>query len=61
MITSVVTDSVYQKIIDKETTHEAWEALKQKLKHHQKFSSSKFAQIAFTFSCISGEDVSTLN
>ena len=25
MITSVITDTVYQKIMDKETAHEAWE------------------------------------
>jgi len=29
MITSTVSDAVYQKIMDKATAHEAWEALKQ--------------------------------
>ena len=29
MITSFVTDAVYQKVMDKNTAHDAWEALKQ--------------------------------
>ncbi|GFY46267.1 hypothetical protein TNIN_203001 [Trichonephila inaurata madagascariensis] len=40
VIGSTVTDAVYQKIMDKETAFEAWEALK----HLQKISCLKFAQ-----------------
>ncbi|GFU93753.1 integrase catalytic domain-containing protein [Trichonephila clavipes] len=54
MIASTVTDAVYQKIMDKETAFEAWEALKQLLK----ISCLKFAHSFFAFSWAPGEDVS---
>lgn len=44
MIASTVTDTVYQKIKDKETAHETWAALKQHFEVSSKISSSKIVQ-----------------
>lgn len=59
MITSSVTDAVYQKIMDKETAHDAWEALKQQFEATSKDQLFKICTDFFAFNWTSGEDVST--
>lgn len=59
MISSSVTDSVYQKIMDKETAREAWEALKLNFEASSKDQLFKICTEFFAFNWISGEDVST--
>lgn len=59
MITSVVTDAVYQKIMDKDTAYEAWEALKQNFEALSKDQLFKICTDFFAFSFKSEEDVST--
>lgn len=59
MISSSVTDAVYQKIMDKETAHEAWEALKLNFEASSKDQLFKICTEFFAFSWINGEDVST--
>jgi len=56
MITSTVSDSVYQKIMDKESAHEAWEALKQQFEATSKISFLRFVPI---FSLLVGRRVMT--
>ncbi|KPU81756.1 uncharacterized protein Dana_GF21660 [Drosophila ananassae] len=52
MITTAVTDSVYQKIMDKETAHDTWEALKNQFeataKDQNKRNDEKESQEAFS-------------
>jgi len=59
MITSTVSDAVYQKIMDKATAHEAWEALKQQFEATSKDQLFKICADFFAFSWTSGDDVST--
>lgn len=59
MITSSVTDAVYQKIMDKETAHDAWEALKQQFEATSEDQLFKMCTDYFAFNWTSGEDVST--
>lgn len=59
VITSAVTDEVYQKIMDKKTAHEAWEALKQLFEATSKDQLFKICTDFFAFRWMSGEDVST--
>lgn len=59
MISSTVSDAVYQKIMDKTTAKEAWEALKQ---HYEASSQDQVFKVCadfFAFSWVSNEDVST--
>lgn len=58
MITSSVTDEVYQKIMDKETVYDAWEALKQQFEATSKDQLFKICSDIFAFSW-TPEDVST--
>jgi hypothetical protein len=59
MISSSVTDTVYQKIMNKDTAHEAWEALKLNFEASSKDQLFKICTEFFAFSWINGEDVST--
>lgn len=59
MITSAVTDSVYQKIMDQDTACEAWEALKKQFEATSKDQLFKICSEFFSFHWIAGEDVST--
>lgn len=59
MISSSVTDAVYQKIMDKETAHEAWEALKLNFEASSRDQLFKICNEFFAFNWINGEDVST--
>ena len=59
MIATSVTDSVYQKIMDKETELEAWESLKQQFEATSKDQLFKICKEFFAFSWVQGEDVST--
>lgn len=59
MITSSVSDDVYQKIMDKETKHEAWDALKSNFEATSTDQLFKICSELFSFSWISEEDVST--
>ena len=59
IITSTVTDAVYHKIMDKETAHDAWEALKQQFEATSKDQLFKICTDFFTFSWTPNEDVST--
>lgn len=59
MISSSVTDAVYQKIMDKDTAHEAWRALKLNFEASSKDQLFKICTEFFAFSWINGEDVST--
>ncbi|KAF7274765.1 hypothetical protein GWI33_012564 [Rhynchophorus ferrugineus] len=54
MITSSVTDTVYQKIMDKETAYEVWEALKQNFEASSKDQLFKIYTDFFAFSLDSG-------
>ncbi|XP_076253451.1 uncharacterized protein LOC143191897 [Rhynchophorus ferrugineus] len=54
MITSSVTDTVYQKIMDKETAYEVWEALKQNFEASSKDQLFKICTDFFIFSLDSG-------
>lgn len=59
MITSTVTDTVYQKIMDKETAYQAFDALRQQFEASSKDQLFKICTEFFAFSWIQGEDVST--
>lgn len=59
MITSAVTDAVYQKIMDKETARDAWEALKQHFEASSKDQLFKICTDFFAFSWTIDNDVST--
>ena len=59
MITGSVTDEVYQKIMDKETANETWEALKQLFEATSKDQLFKVCTDFFSFSWTPGDDVST--
>lgn len=59
MITSAVTDDVYQKIMDKETARDAWEALKQHFEASSKDQLFKICTDFFAFNWTIGNDVST--
>ncbi|XP_044760209.1 uncharacterized protein LOC123317668 [Coccinella septempunctata] len=59
MISSSVTDAVYQKIMDKQTAREAWEALKLNFEASSKDQLFKVCTDFFAFSWVIGEDVST--
>jgi hypothetical protein len=54
-----VTEAVYQKIMNKDTAHEAWEALKLNFEASSKDQLFKICTEFFAFSWINGEDVST--
>lgn len=59
MITSALTDTVYQKIMGKETASDAWEALKQQFEASAKDQLFKICIDFFSFNWNSSEDVST--
>ncbi|KAK7580209.1 hypothetical protein V9T40_000838 [Parthenolecanium corni] len=59
MISSAVSDAVYQRIMDKVTAHEAWEALKQQFEGTSQDQLFKVCAEFFEFGWTSGEDVST--
>jgi hypothetical protein len=59
MNSSSVTDAVYQKIMNKNTAHEAWEALKLNFEASSKDQLFKICTKFFASSWINGEDVST--
>lgn len=59
MITSSVSDEVYQKIMDKESAHDAWEALKSNFEATSKYQLFKICSDFFNFSWSSEDDVST--
>ena len=59
MITSMVSDSVYQKIMDKETAHETWTALKDQFEATSQDQLFKICADFFAFVWTSGDDVST--
>lgn len=59
MIASSVTDAVYEKIIDKETARDAFEALKEQFEATSKDQVFQICDSFFAFSWMSGEDVST--
>lgn len=61
IITSAITDEVYQKIMNKETASEAWEALKQQFEATSKDQLFKICTDCefLSFSWKSGNDVST--
>lgn len=59
MITTAVTDSVYQKIMDKETAHDTWEALKNQFEATAKDQVFRICNEFFAFSWNPGNDVST--
>lgn len=59
LIASTVTDEVYQKIMEKETAHEAWEALKILFEATAKDQLFKICSEFFNFSWNSGDDVAT--
>lgn len=59
MIASTVTDSVYQKIMDKDTAYEAWDSLKQQFEATSKDQLFNICTEFFAFCWIQGEDVST--
>ncbi|KAH8309915.1 hypothetical protein KR059_009012 [Drosophila kikkawai] len=50
MITTAVTDSVYQKIMDKETAHDTWEALKNQFEATAKDQVFRICNEFFAFS-----------
>lgn len=58
-IASSVTDEVYQKIMDKETAAEVWEALKSEYEATSEDQLFKLCNDFFVFCWTSGEDVST--
>lgn len=59
MITSSVTDTVYQKIMDQETAYDSWEALKVQFEATSKDQLFKICSDFFKFSWTSTDDVST--
>ena len=59
MITTAVTDSIYRKIMDKETAHDTWEALKNQFEATAKDQVFRIANKFFAFSWNPGNDVST--
>ncbi|KAF7277320.1 hypothetical protein GWI33_008717, partial [Rhynchophorus ferrugineus] len=59
IITGLVTDTVYEKIMDKETAYEVWEALKQNCEASSKDQLFKICTDFFTFGWIQGEDIQT--
>lgn len=59
MITSTVTDAVYQKIMDKETAHDTWNALRQQFEATSKDQLFKICTDLFAFTWNSAQDVST--
>lgn len=59
MITSSVSDSVYQKIMDKETAHETWEALKKEFEATSQDQLFKVCADFFAFVWSASNDVST--
>ncbi|KAK7590579.1 hypothetical protein V9T40_002192 [Parthenolecanium corni] len=59
LISCAVSDSVYQKIMDKVSAYEAWEALKQQFEATSKDQLFKVCADFFAFNWTSGEDVST--
>ncbi|XP_041564684.1 uncharacterized protein LOC121467359 [Drosophila elegans] len=59
MITTAVTDSAYQKIMDKETAHDTWKALKNQFEATAKDKVFKICNEFFAFSWNPGNDVST--
>lgn len=58
MITSAVSDDVYQKIMDKETAADAWESLMLQFEARSKDQLFKICIDFFSFTWNSGEDVS---
>lgn len=59
MLTSSMTDEVYQKVMDKNTAYEMWEALKQQFEATSKDQLFKMCTDLFAFGWTPGEDVST--
>lgn len=59
MISSSVTDVVYEKIMDKESAYEAWEALKQHFEATSKDQVFKICMDFFGFSWVRADDVGT--
>lgn len=59
MITSSITDAVYQKIMDKDTAYEVWQSLKQQFEATSKDQLFKICTDFFAFKWSNGEDVST--
>lgn len=59
MITSSVTDGVYQKIMDKENAHDAWLALRQHFEASSQDQLFKICTDFFTFNWNTKDDVST--
>lgn len=59
MITSAISDEVYQKVMDKETASDTWDALKQQFEASAKDQLFKICTDFFSFSWSPGEDVST--
>lgn len=59
LISCTVSDSVYQKIMDKVSAHEAWEALKQEFEATSKDQLFKVCAEFFAFNWTQGDDVST--
>lgn len=59
MITSAVTDTVYQKIMEEETAHEGWEALKRNFEASSKDRLFKICTHFFAFRWTLEEGVST--
>lgn len=59
VISTAVTDAVYQKIMDKKTAHEAWEALKQNFEAPSKDQLFKICTDFLAFSWTLREDFST--
>jgi hypothetical protein len=59
MITESVTDTVYQKIMNKDMAHEVWVTLKRHFEAGSGDQLFKFCNDFFTFSWSGKEDVST--
>ena len=59
MITSSLTDAVYQKVMDKDSAFEVWQSLKQQFEATSKDQLFKICTDFFAFKWINGDDVST--
>ena len=59
MITSSLTDAVYQKVMDKNSAFEVWQSLKQQFEATSKDQLFKICTDFFAFKWINGDDVST--
>lgn len=59
MLTSSITDAVYQKVMDKETAHDTWKALKEQFEATSRDQLFKICTDFFAFNWDQNQDVST--